>query len=59
MKQLGINILYFTVCDDCSPPWINSKTKNLMAKKILLRSAISKITAMFNYFEDFRTFRIS
>ena len=47
------------VCDDHDPPWINSKIKNLIAEKILLRSAISKITVIFIYFKDFRAFLIS
>ena len=46
-------------CDDHDPPWINSKIKNLIAEKILLRSAISKITVIFIYFKDFRAFLIS
>ena len=47
------------VCDDPDPPRISSIIRNLITEKILLRSAISKVKVIFNYFEDFRAFRIS
>ena len=40
-------------CDDRDPPWITSKIKGLIQKKILPRSVIFKITKMFSCFEDF------
>ena len=39
-------------CDDCDPPWINSKRKGLIETKNFAKK-------IFSFFEDFKTYRIS
>ena len=46
-------------CDDRDPPWITSKIKRLIRKRILQRSVLFKITKIFSYFEDFKIYRSS
>ena len=43
-------------CDDRDPPWITSKIKRLIRKRILPRSVLFKITKIFSYFEDFKIY---
>ena len=46
-------------CDDRDPPWITSKIKGLIQKRILPRSVILKTRKIFSCFEDFKTYRSS
>ena len=46
-------------CDDRDPQWITSKIKGLIQKKNFAKKCYFKITKIFSYFEDFKTYRSS